>query len=72
MVQKAQTAGTAAPICSLHNISQSNLFTHSSEKQGGRAEWPHLVFTTDLLLHVQMVFSVCGVEEERNIDLGHV
>lgn len=65
MVQKAQTAGTAAPICSLCDISQSNLFTHSREKQRGRAEWSHLVFTTDLLLRVLMVFSVHGVEEEE-------
>lgn len=66
VVQKVQTAGTAALICSLRDISQCNLFTHSSKNKEDGAEWPRLFFTADLLHYVLLELSVCvcGAEEE--------
>lgn len=48
-------------------ISHSLIYLHTAmKKQRGCAEWLHLVFTADLLFHVLMVFSVCGVEKEMH------
>lgn len=54
LVQKVQTAGTAALICSLHDISQCNLFTHR-----GRCRMASSAFLRKICCFMSCWSSVC-------------